>query len=78
MIEKTLYDSSKLRPFLITTSLYITAFELLKSAINKRIKDFFLVGYDCKNHNRHKEYDEEMKPYRENIKIKKTRKHMQV
>lgn len=74
MIKKTLYDSSKLRPFLITASLYMTAFELLKNAINKRIEDFFLIGYDCKNHNRHKEYDEEMKPYREKHKDKKDKK----
>lgn len=74
MIEKTLYDSSRLRPFLITASLYITAFELLKKSINKRIEEFFMVGIVCKNYNHKKEYDNEMKPYREKHKDKKDKK----
>lgn len=74
MNNKRLYDSSVLRPFLISASLYIAAFELLKNAINKRIEEFFMIGYDCKNRNRQKEYDEEMKPYREKHKDKKDKK----
>ena len=69
-----IYDSTKLRPFLITASLYIAAFELFKETINKRIEEFFMVGHDCKNHNYKKEYDEEMKAYREMHKDKKDKK----
>ena len=68
------YDSSKLRPFLISASLYITAFELLKDAINKRIEDFFMVGHKCRNRNYQKDYDEEMRFYREKHKDKKDKK----
>ena len=68
----SLYDPHKIRPFLITASLYITAFELLKDSITKRIEDFFLVGIKCRNHDNRKKYDEEMRPYREKHKDKKT------
>lgn len=68
------YDSSKLRPFLISASLYITAFELLKDAINKRIEVFFMVGHKCRNPNYQKDYDEEMRFYREKHKDKKDKK----
>lgn len=69
-----MYNQKQLRPFLITASLYITAFELLKDYITKRIEDFFLVGTKCRNHNKQKEYDEEMRPYRERHKDKKDKK----
>jgi hypothetical protein len=69
-----MYDQNHLRPFLVTASLYITAFELLKDSINKRIEDFFLVGTKCRNHDRQKEYDVEMRPYREKHKDKKDKK----
>ena len=69
-----MYDQNHLRPFLVTASLYITAFELLKNSINKRIEDFFLVGTKCRNHDRQKEYDVEMRPYREKHKDKKDKK----
>ena len=68
------FNSPHLHPFLITASLYITAFELLKDSIAKRIEDFFLIGTKCRNHDRQKEYDEEMRPYREKHKDKKDKK----
>lgn len=69
-----MYNQKQIRSFLITASLYITAFELLKDSIAKRIEDFFLVGTKCRNHDRQKEYDEEMRPYREKHKDKKDKK----
>ena len=69
-----MYNPNQLRSFLITASLYITAFELLKDSIAKRIEDFFLVGTKCRNHDRQKEYDEEMRPYRDKHKDKKDKK----
>lgn len=69
-----MYNQKDLRPFLITASLYITAFELLKDSITKRIEDFFLVGTKCRNHDRQKEYDEEMRPYKDKHKDKKDKK----
>ena len=69
-----MYNQKQIRPFLITASLYITAFELLKDSIAKRIENFFLVGTKCRNHNKQKEYDEEMLPYREKYKDKKDKK----
>jgi hypothetical protein len=39
-------NPSTLRPKLITVSVYIAAFELLKSAIVDRIKDFYTQGFD--------------------------------
>ena len=69
-----MYNQKQIRPFLITASLYITAFELLKDSITKRIEDFFLVGTECRNHDRQKEYDKEMRPYREKHKEKKDKK----
>lgn len=68
------YDFAKLRPFLISTSLYITAFEMLKDAINKRIEEFFMVGHKCRNRNYQKDYDEEMRFYKEKHKDKKDKK----
>ena len=69
-----MYNQKDLRPFLITASLYITAFELLKNSINKRIEDFFMVGTKSRNHDRQKEYDEEMRSYRDKHKDKKDKK----
>ncbi|WP_178299606.1 hypothetical protein [Fibrobacter sp. UWT2] len=46
----------------------------MKDSISKRIEDFFLVGTKCRNHDRQKEYDEEMRPYREKHKDKKDKK----
>src|SRR6266851_10528783 len=39
-------NPATLRPRLITVSVYIAAFELLKSAIVVRIKDFYTFGVD--------------------------------
>ena len=69
-----MYNQKQIRPFLITASLYITAFELLKDSIAKRIEDFFLIDTKCRNHDIQKEYDEEMRPYREKHKDKKDKK----
>ena len=60
-----MYNQKQIHPFLITASLYITAFELLKNSINKRIEDFFMVGTKCRSLNTQKEYEEEMRPFRE-------------
>lgn len=72
--KEKMYNPNQLRSFLITASLYITAFELLKNSINKRIEDFFMVGAKSRNHDRQKEYDEEMRPYRDKHKDKKDKK----
>lgn len=69
-----MYNQKQLRPFLITASLYIAAFELLKNSINKRIEEFFMVGTKCRSRNTQKDYDEEMRPYREKHKEKKDKK----
>lgn len=71
---KNMYNQKYLHPFLITASLYITAFELLKTSINKRIEDLFMVGAKCRNRDTQKEYDEEMRSYREKHKDKKDKK----
>lgn len=68
--KEKMYNPNQLRSFLITASLHITAFELLKNSINKRIEDFFMVGTKSRNHNRQKEYDEEMRSYRDKHKDK--------
>lgn len=39
-------DPDVLRPNLITASLYIAAFELLKTMIIERLRDFYTVGFD--------------------------------
>ena len=69
-----MYSQKQIHPFLITASLYIAAFELLKNSINKRIEDFFMVGTKCRNHDTQKEYAEEMRPFREKYKDKKDKK----
>jgi len=69
-----MYNQKDLRSFLITASLYITAFELLKDSITKRIEGFFLVGTKCRNQDRQKEYNEEMRSYRDKHKDKKDKK----
>lgn len=73
-----MYNQKDLRPFLITASLYITAFELLKNSINKRIEDFFMVGAKSRNSDATPKYNEEMRPYRDKHKEKKIRKLMRV
>jgi len=69
-----MYNQKDLRPFLITASLYITAFELLKNSINKRIEDFFMVGAKSRNSDATQKYNEEMRPYRDKHKDKKDKK----
>lgn len=72
-------DPKKVKPFLITASLYITAFEMLKDSINKRIEEFFLVNQKCRNHNFRKEYEEDMQPYlaaHKDVRDKKTYAHL--
>lgn len=43
---ESLFDPDVLRPNLIVASLYIAAFEMLRSAIVERLRDFFLIGFD--------------------------------
>ena len=69
-----MYNQKDLRPFLITASLYITAFELLKNSINKRIEDFFMVDAKSRNSSATQKYNEEMRPYRDKHKEKKDKK----
>lgn len=73
-MSSDILNSRHLHPFLITASLYITAFELLKDSITKQIEDFFMGGTKCRNHDKQKEYDEEMRPFREKHKDKKDKK----
>lgn len=64
-------DSNCLKQFLIISSLYISAYEILKDSIVKRIDDFFMVGAKCRNWDNKREYDEEMQPYRKKHQDKK-------
>lgn len=72
--KEKMYNPNQLRSFLITASLYITAFELLKNSINKRIEDFFMVGAKSRNSDATQKYNEEMRPYRDKHKDKKDKK----
>ena len=43
---ETFLDPASLRPNLIAASIYIAAFEVLKTTIVDRIKDFYANGFD--------------------------------
>ncbi len=57
---ETFLNPATLRPNLIAASVYITAFELLKTAIVDRIKSFYTHGFDRNGGHIDPEYDSEV------------------